>query len=171
MQRIFRLAVLPVLLLGCGETPAPTAVAGPSSAPLRSGAPTITTAPFFAVAECASDIGYDIRFGGQRALMVHTTTDASGKSHTLMQFRVQDFMGWRMPEPSPPNSAADFSVQGGAEMFAIQTDAEGRITVRIHQGNLVFQSLADGARVAAHHTIRQVPGRDPVSFWRCRLVG
>lgn len=170
MQRIVPLAVLSLMLTGCDKTPGPTAVA--DGTPLFSGAPTVTTAPFFAVAQCAADIGFDIRFGGQRVLMTHTTTDKQGRTHQTMHFRVQDFMGWRMPEPNPPVTAPDFAVQGGAEMFSTHRESPGGpIIVQIHQGNLVFVDLVTGQRVVAHHTIRNVPGQETQNFWSCRLVG
>lgn len=170
MQRTLSLAAIAVSAVACGDTPAPTGLIQPD-APLFSTAPTVTSAPFYAVAQCSADIDFDILFGGERVLLSHVTTDATGKKHTTLQFRTQDFMGWRMPETNPPTSGPDFDVQGGAEMFAIQTDAEGNTTVRIHQGNLVFESLSGDTRVVAHHTIREVPGQDPVNFWSCRISG
>ena len=169
MRRILPLAVLSLTLAACGDNSGPTAAAEPAA--LFAGAPVITTGPFFPTAECMDDIGFNIRFGGERVLMTHTTTDKKGRTHQTMHFRVQDFMGWRLPETTFTNATVDYDVQGGAEMFAIQRDANGSITVRIHQGNLVFVDLVTGQRVIAHHTIREVPGQDPVSFWSCRLVG
>lgn len=171
MRHILALAVLSLVLAGCGETPAPTELAEPVSPALLSGAPRITTGPFFAVAACQADIGFNILFGGERVLMTHTTTDKKGKTHTTEHFRVQDFKGWRILVPVPPQTPPDFDVQGGAEMFSTHRDPSGNIMVRIHQGNLVFRDRTTGERVIAHHTIRIVPGQDPVSFWSCRRVG
>lgn len=170
MQRTLSLAAIVLSASACGDTPAPTELIQPD-APLFSTAPAVTTAPFYAVAQCGADIGFDILFGGERVLLSHVTEDASGKKHTTLQFRTQEFEGWMTPETNPPTSDPDFDVQGGAEMFAIQTDAAGNVTVRIHQGNLVFESLSDDTRVVAHHTIREVPGQGTVSFWSCRIVG
>lgn len=173
MQRVLCFAVLSLLVTGCGDNPMPTAVA--DSTLQFSGAPTVTTAPFFATAHCMADIGFNIHFGGQRALMAHTTTDRRGRTHQTMHFRVQDFVGWQTELANPPatirNSAPDYDVQGGAEMFAIHRDAAGDITVRIHQGNLVFVDTETGERVIAHHTIREVPGRAPANYWSCRMTG
>ena len=170
MQRIVPLTVLSLMLAGCGEAPGPVAVAEPAA--LFSGAPIVTTGPFFPVAECSGDIGFDIRFGGERVLMTHTTTDKKGRTHQTMHFRVQDFMGWRMPEPAPPTSAPDYAVQGGAEMFSTHRESPGGpIIVQIHQGNLVFVHLVTGQRVIAHHTIRNVPGQGSASYWSCRIAG
>lgn len=163
------LALTLVGMVACSETAGPLALEPENE--LFSSAPTITRAPFFPVAECERDIGFNIRFGGERVLLTHTTTDRQGRTHTTEHFRVQDFKGWRMPVPNPPQTAPDFDVQGGAEMFSTHRNADGTIHVRIHQGNLVFRDVHTGQRVIAHHTIRMVPGRDPVNFWSCRLVG
>ncbi len=170
MQRILPLAVLSLMLTSCGEAPSPTAVA--ESTPLFSGAPTVTTAPFFATAMCATDIGFNIRFGGDRVLMTHTTMDKQGRTHQTMHFQVKDFMGWRLPETTFTAATADYRVQGGAEMFSTHRQSPGgAIILQIHQGNLVFVDLVTGQRVIAHHTIRNVPGQETQNFWSCRLVG
>jgi hypothetical protein len=171
MKRFVPVAVLSLALAGCGDTTSPSALADAGSTAALSSAPVRTTAPFFPVAECMDDIGFNIRFGGQRVLMTHTTTDRQGRTHTIEQFRVQDFQGWRMPVDNPPVTSADYAVQGGAEMFSTHRDAENNLIVRIHQGNLVFRDLVTGQRVIAHHTIRIVPDQEDVSFWSCRLVG
>lgn len=173
MHRTLSLVAIAVSVIACGDTPAVTdPIDSIEPTPQQfSTASVVTMDSFHAVAQCSADIGFDILFGGDRVLLTQVTTDRSGKKHTTLHFRTQDFKGWRMPEPTPPTSAPDFDVQGGAEMFAIQTDAEGTVRIRIHQGNLVFESLSDDSRVVAHHTIRQVPGTDPVSFWSCRIGG
>lgn len=168
MNRNLPLTVFALMLTGCGESVPSTLV---EPIPLFSSAPTVTTGPFYAVAGCQADIGFAIRFGGDRVLMTHTTMDQQGRTHQTLHFRAGEFMGWRTLVGSPPATGPDYAVQGGAEMFSTHRAADGSIMVQIHQGNLVFVDLVTGQRVIAHHTIRQVPGQATQNYWSCRLVG
>jgi hypothetical protein len=163
MRTVAALALL--IFTACTDVAPPTApVEGPVS--LSSGA-THLEDTFFAVAACLADIGYDIRFGGPRVLVRHVAgTD------TTLSFRTQAFEGWQLPEVTFDQTTVDFSVLGGAEMFNIKRATDGTLEVRIHEGTLVFVSLADGSKVIARHVIKVVPGQSvPVSQWICRLVG
>lgn len=124
---------------------------------------------FFATATCGGDIG-SIRFGGRRELV----RNVSGNDTTLA-FRAQAFQGWRLPETVFDQSTVDYEVLGGAEMFNIKREGDatnGPIVVRIHNGTLVFRSLADGSKIVARHVIRDRPGDAPVlSTWDCRRTG
>lgn len=127
------------------------------------------TDQFFATATCGGDIG-SIRFGGARVMVRHV----SGNDTTLA-FGVQAFQGWQMPETVFDQSTVDYEVLGGAEMFNIKRQGDatnGPIVVKIHNGTLVFRSLADGSKIVARHIIRDLPGTAPVlSTWECRRTG
>lgn len=149
----------------CADVTPPTATA--PGAPLLASAAGHFEGPFFAVATCQADIGYAIRFGGPRVMVRHV----SGTDTTL-SFRTQEFQGWQLPETTFDQTTVDFDVLGGAEMFNIKREADGTLEVRIHEGTLVFRSLAGGFRVIARHVIRTVPGQSgTINQWNCAAVG
>ena len=123
--------------------------------------------PFSAVAMIADCYGENIRFGGMLEQRVVTTVDGRGKTHITRHFRPTELTA------QGTVSGTMFDIVGGAEMFSIHYDADGKPTpagsrIFIHQGTLVFVSQVDGSKVVARHTIRKVPGRDDiVSFWDC----
>lgn len=167
------LALCLLLLPACGDNSLPTvfgqtarlaANVGPSPA---SGGATHTEGQFFAMAACADDIGFNIRFGGSRVLVRHVAGE-----DTTLSFRTQDFQGWKLPETTFDQTTVDYDVLGGAEMFNIKRDESGALQVRIHEGTLVFESLDGSHKVVARHTIRTVPGQGTmVDDWRCRIIG
>ena len=122
---------------------------------------------FFAVAQCMSDLGFEIRFGGPRVMVRHV----SGTDTTL-SFRTQQFQGWRLPETTFNQTTVDYAVLGGAEMFNIKRADDGTLHVRIHEGTLIFQSLTTGEKIVARHVIRVLPKQGTVeNTWHCRAVG
>ena len=149
------------VLAHCGDAAPP---AGLDSGPSLLAAATHVDDVFFATAACQADIGFNIRFGGPRALVRHI----SGTDTTL-SFRTQDFQGWRLPETTFDGTTVDYAVLGGAEMFNIKRADDGTLAFRIHEGTLVFESLVGRERLIARHVIRTVPGQGTVvNAWSCR---
>lgn len=134
-----------------------------------SGGATHTEGLFFARAACASDIGFDIYFGGPRVLVQHVSPRSITRS-----FGTQEFRGWLTPVTAAnyQQVAPTFEVLGGAEMFNLKPDENGVLQTRVHEGTLVFSALDGSYRVIARHIIRNVPGQSTgVSTWECRIVG
>ena len=178
MQRILPLVVLSAVLAGCSETSHPTAPEE-IAAPLFSSAPVREQIRLMPIATCADDIGFNIGFVIDAEQLRHTNVDGQGKRHTTRHFRAKGFEAWMLTRAQSTRAgfaqvrdmrAPDYVVQGGAEMFSVQTTGTGAV-IEIHQGNLVFENQTTGQRVIAHHTIRDVPGQERVSFWNCRVVG
>lgn len=161
-----RAALLTIVLLQACAADSATAPADAPQPPVSLSPATHTDDTFFAVAACAADIGYNIRFGGPRTLVRHV----SGNDETF-SFGTQDFQGWIGSAPYT-QADVDFEVLGGAEMFNIKRDETGAFQIRIHQGTLVFAAVDGSVKVVARHVIRLVPGQQtPVSNWQCRITG
>lgn len=159
------LIVTVLILTACADLTRP--VAPEIGAPSFSAAAEHLAGSFFAVAACNADIGYDIQFGGPRVLVRHVAG-----SDTTLSFRTQDFQGWTLPETVFDQTTVDFEVLGGAEMFNIKREPGGALEIRIHEGTLVFSSIAGDHTVIARHVIRTIPGNGPtVNQWNCRLGG
>ena len=168
-------AVALLLLTACAEPPTTPRLA-PTDAPLaRTSGRSLTehvTDQFFATATCGGDIG-SIRFGGTRTMVRRV----SGNDTTLA-FRVQNFVGWTFVGPSPAlytQANVLYDVLGGAEMFNIKREGDAPnapVTVKIHNGTLVFVSRLDGSKIVARHIIRDLPGTGAVlNTWECRRTG
>jgi hypothetical protein len=174
-----RLSAVPVVaallvLAACAESP--SAPLAPTDAPLaRVSGGSLTehvTDQFFATATCGGDIG-SIRFGGTRVMVRRVVGN-----DTTLSFRVQDFVGWRFIGPVQSlyaNEPVLYDVLGGAEMFNIKREGDAPnapITVKIHNGTLVFVSRLDGSKIVARHIIRDLPGTaTPLNTWECRRTG
>ena len=171
MRSLAALASSLVVLAACGDATDPTSTATVSAArgdlSAASGSATHKDDTFFATAMCASDIGYNIYFGGSRTLVEHISRTGITRS-----FGTQDFQGWRLPDATRDQTTVDYEVLGGAEMFNIKFDENGVPVTRIHEGTLVFAALDGSHKVIARHVIRNTPGGAPsVNRWECRIVG
>lgn len=168
------LALSLVVLAACGDVtrpalaPADRLLAVPSAATASAGA-THTEGLFFARAACASDIGFDIYFGGPRVLVEHASPKGITRS-----LGTQDVHGWLVPVTALDYQQFTpvFGVLGGAEMFNLKPDKNGVLQTRIHEGTLVFTAVDGSYKVIARHVIRNVPGQSTgVNTWQCRIVG
>ena len=171
MRALAALASSLIALAACGDVTDPTSAATVSAArgdlSAASGGATHTDNMFFATAMCATDIGYNIYFGGSRTLVEH-----SSRAGITRSFGTQDVQGWRLPDATVDETTVDYEVLGGAEMFNIKFDENGRPVTRIHEGTLVFAALDGSHKVIARHIIRNTPGGAPtVNRWECRIVG
>lgn len=161
LRRFGATALLALTALACSDTSAPELAAVKSTAALSA---TRTEDVFFTTAMCMTDLGFNIRFGGPRTLVRHVNG-----GDTTLSFGTQAFQGWRLPETIFDASTVDYAVLGGAEMFNIKRADDGTLEVRIHEGTLVFRSLATGERIVVRHIIRFNPALGQmVSTWSCR---
>lgn len=124
---------------------------------------------FSATAMCPASIGR-IAFTGTIEGVDQTTVDENGETHRTRAFRVQGLSGTNL------DFGTTYTVLGGAEMLTWQTQlgqTPGLGAKSLHAGTLVFEPVAGGSVVIAHHAIRYIENADgePVveySSWSCR---
>lgn len=155
---------------------APTQPGSPDLPPELSGHVVVSTTHFStffqATAMCAPEIGR-IQFSGIIEGVDHTTVDANGETHRTRQFRVKGLDGVNL------DYATVYRVIGGAEMLTWNTQSgqvPGVPGKSIHAGTLVFDPVAGGPKVVAHHAIRFVENANgdlvvDFSDWSCRTRG